>query len=237
MLALLVTARNEEQTIASVLATFHEQIQGYSEPTTMIVVDDDSSDRTAEYARRAGASIVIPSGGVGLAQSFQLGIDAALEIGATTIVHTDGDGQYAPSDIHCLLREIGKGVDLAIGNRLWRRPQHMTHSRYLQNLALSKTVSLISRVAVADSQSGYRAFTAQLATAVRISSKFTYTQEQVIRAAKLGFRITEAPISFHARRFGSSRLVRSPANYGYRVIRDLLNISSVTTRSPRCGGR
>ncbi|MET8087168.1 glycosyltransferase family 2 protein [Micromonospora sp. NPDC005237] len=234
MLALLITARNEEQTVGQVLTTFHEQIRPRFKLSKTIVVDDDSSDRTAEVALHAGASLVLPSGGIGLAQSFQLGVDAALGLGATTIVHTDADGQYAPDDIHALLHKLANGADLAIGNRLWRRPPHMQPFRYAGNIALSQAISAISRVAVADSQSGYRAFSARLATAVRISSKFTYTQEQIIRAASLGFRIAQTPVSFHERRFGSSRLVRSPADYGYRVLRDLMKtLSAPPATRPR----
>ncbi|WP_435210071.1 glycosyltransferase family 2 protein [Micromonospora sp. bgisy143] len=224
MLALLITAKNEENTVGRVLEAFRESAESHFRKLEAIVVDDGSDDATTEVARRAGASHVLQSGGLGLAQSFQLGVDAALGVGAATIVHTDADGQYDPSDIHVLLRELDSGADLAIGNRLWQRPPHMPPSRYLANVALSKVVSVISRVAVPDSQSGYRAFSAQLAESVRISSKFTYTQEQIIRAAGMGFRITHPPISFEERRFGASRLVVSPADYGYRVVRDLMKI-------------
>ena len=84
----------------------------------MLVVDDGSSDRTAEVARAAGAEVVRLPIHRGLARTFTTGLESALRLGADVIVNTDADGQYDPSCIPDLVAPILAGdADIVLGDR------------------------------------------------------------------------------------------------------------------------
>ena len=84
------------------------------------------------------------------------------------------------------------------------------------NKAFSKVVSNITGMRISDAQTGFRAFTKDVAEKIKIASNHTYTQEQIIRAAKNKFRIKEVPIYF-AKRKDESRLMSNPFGYAIRA--------------------
>src|SRR5215510_3986577 len=109
---------NEEETLARTVADIPRRIDGI-ETVEVLVIDDGSTDRTAEVARRAGADhIVRHACNRGLARGFRTGVDACLRLGADIIVNTDGDNQYSGADIEGLIRPILEGrADIVIGDR------------------------------------------------------------------------------------------------------------------------
>jgi len=109
---------NEEETLPLVLATIPHHIEGVDQ-VEILVVDDGSTDRTVEVARRLGVHHVLcHTGTQGLARSFRDGIDYALRQGADIVVNTDGDNQYPQERIADLVTPLLRGeADIAIGNR------------------------------------------------------------------------------------------------------------------------
>src|SRR5215218_1497256 len=107
---LLVTipALNEENTIAQVVTGVPRKIPGVSE-VEVIVVNDGSTDRTAERAAEAGAIVVTLHNRPGLGKVFGTGFERAMRRGADIIVNIDGDGQFDPSDIDKLVKPILDG--------------------------------------------------------------------------------------------------------------------------------
>ena len=95
------------------------------------------------------------------------------------------------------------------------------------NNAFSKVISNILRFHVSDCQTGFRAFTKEFASKIKVISNHTYTQEMVIRAVKEKFRIKEIPIYFAKRADGKSKLISNPLEYAvkawiniFRIYRD-----------------
>jgi hypothetical protein len=123
-------------------------------------------------------------------------------------------------DLPSLLAAAGP-ERLVIGNRLHVRPSGMSEIRYEWNGHLSRLVGLLAGASVLDGQSGFRVFHRSLATDIRISGRYTYTQEQIIRAARAGYRIVQPSVSFVERQSGLSRLMRSPLSYMAHVFDDL----------------
>src|SRR5438046_9574842 len=104
-----IPAYNEEATIAQTLRDIPKKIEGISSIETL-VVDDGSTDYTADAAQKAGATHILRlKTHRGLASAFVAGVDAALRLGANIIVNTDADNQYAGSDIARLVAPILRG--------------------------------------------------------------------------------------------------------------------------------
>ncbi|WP_433613039.1 glycosyltransferase family 2 protein [Dactylosporangium sp. CA-139114] len=216
--AVIIPAKNEELSVAAVVTAFFAAFRSLNCPVDVIVVDDHSDDATRIRADAAGARVIALTEKGGLAEAFRSGTVAALAAGAEYIVQVDADGQYSAEDLPRLVSRALVGGDLVLGNRLWRRPDGMSATRYFANCAFSRLVAGLSLVSIADSQSGYRIFTRQVAVDCPIATDYTYTQEQVLRAGRAGFAVSDVPVTFSVRQHGTSRLIPSVVKYSWRVI-------------------
>jgi glycosyltransferase involved in cell wall biosynthesis len=208
-----IPAFNEEATIAQTLRDIPKKIDGISAIETL-VVDDGSSDNTAEAARKAGATHVVQlKSHRGLSSAFVTGIDTALRLGAGIIVNTDADNQYAGADIPKLIAPILRGTaDVVIGDREVAKSPHMSwFKRLLQRLG-SRTVGLASGLRVADVTSGFRAFSREAAMQINVFNPFTYTLETVIQAGNRNLGVQSVPVRTNAPT-RPSRLYRGMGTY------------------------
>lgn len=158
---------NEADTLPETLAALPRRIDGIA-TIEYLEIDDGSKDDTSGIARRLGVhNIVRHRRNRGLAAAFQSGVDAALRAGADIIVNTDGDGQYAGEDIANLVAPIIAGqADIVIGDRGVAQKEHMgLFKRRLQRFG-SFVVRKLSRTAVTDAVSGFRAISRQIAESV-----------------------------------------------------------------------
>src|SRR5918998_603212 len=118
---------NEEEQLPGTLADLPRELPGVDQ-VEWLVIDDGSTDRTVEVARRAGVDhIVRLTNRKGLAAGFQAGLDAALKLGADIIVNTDADNQYFAGDIERLIEPILAGrADMVVGDRNVETIQHFS---------------------------------------------------------------------------------------------------------------
>lgn len=220
-LLLMIPAKNEETSIGGVISDFTLELERLGMHFSVQVVDDHSTDHTSQVAERLGAKVFSLVDGKGLAAAFRTEREKALETDADIFVHADADGQHRPEFLESFISKLFDGNDLVLGNRLYKQPDSMSQSRYEMNRMLSRTVSTIAGVNIADSQTGYRAMTRRALVVSTIISSYTYTQEQIIRVARAGFPITEIPIIAAQRISGKSRLMRSGLFYLSKVFGDL----------------
>ena len=216
-----IPAYNEEGTIAGVIACIHDALKG--EDYKIAVVADGCRDRTLLYAERAGA-IVYSKEHKGLADAFRYEMSVALRIKPDYIVHIDADGQYSPYGIPLML-EAARKVDLVLGNRLWRHPLRMPLSKYTFNRLGALGYSMLLRRTIPDMTTGFRVFNLNVAK-LPIKSNFTYTQEQVFRAVKAGYRIASVPVAFSPRG-DKSRLMSGAGHYLARSVVDFTRFGRV----------
>ena len=209
-------AYNEEKTIGKILKSIMEVMDKTSYSYQILVVDDGSSDNTADNVRRTGAIAYSHPKNYGLAETFKTEISKALDLKADVIVHIDADFQYQPAEIPKLLEQIRKGFDLVLGSRFKGKIEKMPLIKRIGNIAFSKVVSQIVGMPISDAQTDFRAFTKRVAEKIEITSNHTYTQEQIIRAVKAKFKIKEVPVYF-ARREGKSRLITNTFGYAIRA--------------------
>ncbi|HEX3580848.1 MAG TPA: glycosyltransferase family 2 protein, partial [Thermoanaerobaculia bacterium] len=219
-----IPAFNEEKTIAQTLRDIPKRIDGFQAVETL-VIDDGSSDKTAEAARKAGATHLVQlKNHRGLSAAFVAGIDAALRLGADVIVNTDADNQYAAADIAKLVAPIVKGTaEVVIGDREVSKSPHMSGlKKSLQRLG-SWTVGKASGVSVADVTSGFRAFSREAAMQINVFNPFTYTLETIIQSGNRNLGVQTVTVKTNAPT-RESRLYRGVGSYLRKSVATIFRI-------------
>ncbi len=188
----VIPAYNAEETIGTLLRRLGSVIPLHC----VIVVDDGSSDGTANVARSAGAGVAVHRGNRGKGAALRTGFASALAVpGVDCVVTLDADLQHAPEEIPRFLemREVS-GAGLVIGARR-RKGSAMPLARRMSNALTSFLVSARTGTAVADSQSGFRLIGREVLERVRVQSDgFEAETELLVKALRLGFRIAFVPI-------------------------------------------
>ncbi len=184
----VIPAFNEEERIADVVGRTLRVCE-------TVVVDDGSADRTASRAEEAGARIVRHPENLGKTAALEAGFRLALEEGFEAAVTLDGDGQHRPEEIPRLVRSAEAGADVVVGSRM-DDVADMPTVRLWTNRTTSRIVSFLARTRLYDTQSGFRLFRAEVLRKVSLSAdRFAGESEVLIRAARMGFRIREVPVS------------------------------------------
>ncbi len=182
----IIPAHNEEKTIAEVITKARQHIQ------QVIVVDDGSSDSTAERAAQAGAKVLQHKVNLGKGAALKTGCDYALSQGAQRLVVLDADGQHDPHEIPHFLAALDRH-DLAFGYR--KIPDSMPGVMRLGNNIINRILHLAYGVIIKDSQCGYRAFTAAAYPKIRWETTDYYVEtEMILRVGKQGLKHTLIPI-------------------------------------------
>jgi glycosyltransferase involved in cell wall biosynthesis len=164
----------------------------------VIVVDDGSSDGTAEKLSNLPVTLLRHSANLGKAASLWHGMQAALNLGAKGIVTMDGDGQHDPDDIpRLIIAAENQPNRLVIGSRLWNR-EAIPKARYFANRFANFWIAWASGQVIEDSQSGFRVYPAQLIRRCRFDpgrdKGFVFESEIIIEADRHGFSCAFLPV-------------------------------------------
>ena len=215
---------NEEKTLPQTFADIPKQIEGLDE-IEVLVIDDGSNDKTVEVAKELGVDhIIVNKKNLGLARSFRIGIEECLRQGADVIVNTDGDNQYAGSDISNLIKPILSGnADITIGDRQTHKITHFSKSKKFMQWLGSALVRKLSGIDVPDTVSGFRAISRDSAIKLNILSSFSYTVEMVIQAGKRDMKVVSVPVKTNAKT-RESRLFKSIPSFIGRQLGTIVRI-------------
>ncbi|MDQ5910791.1 MAG: hypothetical protein QG599_2888 [Pseudomonadota bacterium] len=215
----LIPAHNEAATVGAIVAEVRAQ-----QRCPVVVIDDYSTDATAQLARAAGATVLPLTIQLGAWGATQTGLRYALREGYRTAITLDADGQHEPNHISALLEPLASGqADVSIGafpERASRaRRFAWSYFRWLTNLELE------------DITSGFRAYNhaAMTVLASPAASLFDYQDVGVLLILRRqGLRIVEVPVSMQPRVIGASKIFRSWRVVGkYMLQTSLLCIARV----------
>jgi glycosyltransferase involved in cell wall biosynthesis len=195
-----IPAYNEEATIDAVIKDIPRKISGVAS-VTIVVINDGSTDKTAQVALAAGADYVFTNTkNSGLAYSFQRGMNECLARGADLIVNTDADFQYNQKEIPSIIAPIlSETADIVSGNRQVESLTHMQPAKKYGNILGSKVVKYFAGYPIIDASSGFRAYSREAALKLFVTSRHTYTHETLIQAAQKNLRVIEVPVEFKKR--------------------------------------
>ncbi|HEX6122878.1 MAG TPA: glycosyltransferase family 2 protein, partial [Ktedonobacterales bacterium] len=218
-ISIVLPCLNEEEAIGGCVETLKEIIARLGLAAEIVVVDNASTDRSAEIARAHGARVVEqPVRGYG--NAYLKGFEEAR---GQYIVMADADNTYDFNELPNFLAPLRQGYDFVNGNRFSGRMAKgaMTWShRYIGNPALSGLLNLFFHTGLRDAHCGMRAFTKDAYQRMRLrTGGMEFASEMVINAAKAGLKITERPIAYHPR-VGDSKL--HTLRDGWRHLRFLL---------------
>ncbi len=215
---------NEAETLPATLADIPRYVEGIDE-VEVLVVDDGSTDNSAEVAREHGADhIVRLKSNRGLAAAFSVGLNRSLELGADIIVNTDADNQYRGECLPDLIAPILHGeADLVVGTRPIEAIQEFSWlKKKLQRLG-SWVVRKVSGTDIRDATSGFRAYSRTAAMRLSVVSDFTYTLETLIQAGHSGLTVTQVPVQTNPQA-RASRLFSSIPAYIWQSAKTILRI-------------
>ena len=222
LLVVVLPALNEEATVGQVVRAIPTRIPGVDR-VEAVVIDDGSTDSTAEEARDAVARVVSHGWRRGVGNAFSTGIETALAMGADYIVNMDSDGQFDPADIPALLEPLLDGRAEFVTCTRFGKPEYQPEMPWVKkwgNRMMCRIVNwIIWGGQFTDVSCGFRAYTRPTALKLNLFGGFTYTQESFIDLASKGVRMVEVPLRVRGvREHGRSRVAASLWRYGTNTL-------------------
>ncbi|MDQ6423247.1 glycosyltransferase family 2 protein [Paenibacillus sp. LHD-117] len=204
-LIVFIPAHNEAGNIESVIAriprAFHPDYR-----VQVIVIDDGSTDRTAEAAKEAGADAVFSfERNRGLGAAVREGLTQCCRLGADIGLMIDADNEYPPEQIPDVVAPImNNAADYTFGSRFKGSIFGMKLHRRLGNYLFTLLQSVLLGKWIYDGQSGMRGFSREAMESAEIIHDYNYAQVLTLNLLRKGFRLEEVPIAYSVRTKGQS---------------------------------
>ena len=206
----IIPAYNEEVALGDVIRGTLQYVD------KVIIVNDGSSDNTAEVAVEAGAELINHPGNLGKGEALKTGFNAVDD--DSIIITIDGDGQHNCDEIPIVLRPVVEdGADLVNGSRYLNGPEENTPAyRRIGQQVLDIATNISAGINVTDSQSGFRAFSPRAKSCFRFKDTgFGIESEMLVDAAEAGLKIVEVPITV---RYDVDGSTKDPVTHGVGVL-------------------
>jgi len=198
---IVLPAWNEEASIAGVIREVHAALP----EVRCLVVDDGSSDSTADVARQAGAEVARLPFNLGVGGAMRLGFNYALEHGFSNVVQVDADGQHDPKNIRALVEALD-GADLVLGARFAGTGDYVAKGpRRWAMWVLASVLSRITKTRLTDTTSGFKASGPKAVRLFATHYPAEYlgdTIEALVIAARAHCVVAQVPVTMRARNGG-----------------------------------
>lgn len=218
---IIIPALNEEKSIARVIGQIREHVPW----ADVTVINDGSTDRTAEIARANGAIVLPMPYNVGIGAAVQAGFQYAARHGYAVAVQNDGDGQHSPAEIPELVSALmTTGADVMIGSRYIEDRGYVTpRMRRFGIVILAQIIARITGLPITDPTSGFRASNRRTIEICAHEYPHDYPEpEAVVLLHRRGLRVREMPVTMNPRYGGQSSI--TPLKSGYYMLKVILAI-------------
>jgi glycosyltransferase involved in cell wall biosynthesis len=199
---IVMPALNEEEAIGNVIAEVQTKLPGIH----VLVVDDGSTDRTAEIARAAGARVLSLPYNLGVGGAMRAGFKYARQHDYENVVQVDSDGQHDPAGVPTLVAALASH-DLVLGARFAGEGDYsVSGPRKWAMVVLAKVISGLAKSELTDTTSGFRATGPRAIELFAEHYPAEYlgdTVESLVIAARAGCRIRQIPVAMRPRAGGT----------------------------------
>ena len=225
-LIIVVPAHNEAEKIGETLAALvgaRQSLEADGYDVRIYVVNDGSTDNTAELARKGGADRVVNHKvNRGLGAAVRSGLIAAREDGADIAIKFDADLQHDPADLRAMIAPIlDDEADVVYGNRFERIEYRMPLVRRVGNFVFTRLMAWLTRWPLKDSQPGIVAVSRAYLSSFFLPGDYNYTQQILLDAYHKGLRFAHVPVAFRARVSGRSFV---SLKYPFKVLPQILRV-------------
>jgi glycosyltransferase involved in cell wall biosynthesis len=212
---IIVPAYNEGRSLPDLLRDLKSRYPAYD----VIVINDGSSDNTAEAVRQTHVRLISLPCNLGIGGAVQTGFRVAEEEDYDVAVQVDGDGQHPADQLNLVVRAVLESkADIAIGSRfLTRDGDRSSASRRLGICFFSKWLSLMCRTTITDATSGFRAYNDRAVKLLAREYAEDYPEvEAILVAHRAGLNICEVPVRMSPRSAGKSS-ISGLSSIGYMI--------------------
>lgn len=226
----IIPALNEAETLPSVL----RELRAVDSDLDVLVIDDGSTDGTADAARAEGVDVAVLPFNLGIGGALRTGFRYAVRQDYDAAVQLDADGQHDPRQIPRLLAGLDH-ADFVIGSRFGGDTSYeVSRTRRGAMRLLEFSIRMLSGRTFSDTSSGFRAFNRPVLEyfARSYPSEYMESVEALLAATYAGFRITEVPVEMHQRAGGSPSTMRLKLVYHYVRLLVTLTARASRRRSP-----
>lgn len=212
-IVIAIPCYNEEKTIGSIVMLARKY-------AFVAVIDDGSTDKSAEIARLAGAEVVSSPHNLGYGAAIQSCLSAGHKLQADILVTLDGDGQHNPDEVPLLTSAlIEQKADVVIGSRFLGHQKSPLYRRIGQRVLDIGTTGKTSL----DTQSGFRAYSSKALDILKPKEEgMAISSEIVMLAQKAGLKIVSVPIDVD---YNGAK--RSPISHGFEVAVRIISLISI----------
>jgi glycosyltransferase involved in cell wall biosynthesis len=189
--AAIIPAYQDEKHIGDIVRRTRERL-GH-----VLVIDDGSTDQTAQCAREAGAEVIVHDENRGKGEALKTGLGHWFDQEVTWVILLDSDGQHLPEEVDRFLAAASSATQptFFIGNRM-NNVTAMPSVRRVVNRYMSNQISRVCRQEIPDTQCGFRMLDRQLIPELLGGGhRFDYETEVLIIASRKGYRIESVPIT------------------------------------------
>lgn len=186
---IIIPAYNEEKILESIISNIRKE--NFS---NIIVVDDGSTDRTYQKAKKCNVIVLRHSLNRGKGAAIKTGMEAAKLLNAHIVVTIDGDGQHNPEDIHNMLNILRQGYDVVLGTRM-AEIKSMPFIKRIMNYSANAILWILYGIWVSDSQCGLRLYSKKALYSIdTIHDQYEYDSEIIRELKQKKLTYTETPI-------------------------------------------